>query len=121
MRETAIHAFLVFMFYVVYIYAVFILGNIPYLHAASLNKCTCPGARVAQYSSGLQADGQDLIFGMGKIFCFSPQHPYRLLPTHPASYPVGKMANADSPPSVAEVKNDGAIPPLLHMSLWHGA
>jgi hypothetical protein len=26
-----------------------------------------------------------------------------------------------SPPSTAEVKNGGAIPPLLHMPLWHSA
>jgi hypothetical protein len=26
-----------------------------------------------------------------------------------------------SPPSSAEVKNGGAVPPLLHMSSWHGA
>jgi hypothetical protein len=26
-----------------------------------------------------------------------------------------------SPPSSAEVKNDGAIPPLPHMPSWHGA
>jgi hypothetical protein len=24
-----------------------------------------------------------------------------------------------SPPSSADVKNDGAVPPLLHMSSWH--
>jgi hypothetical protein len=27
----------------------------------------------------------------------------------------------NSPPFCVEVKNDGAIPPLLHTSSWHGA
>jgi hypothetical protein len=32
----------------------------------------------------------------------------------------GRVAD-DSPPSGAEVKNGRAIPPLPHMSSWHGA
>jgi hypothetical protein len=51
---------------------------------------------------------------------------------HPASYPMGTGGfspgvkrpgrEADhSLPSIAEVKNDGAIPPLPHMSSWHSA
>jgi hypothetical protein len=57
---------------------------------------------------------------------------------HPASYPMGSfLSNGDrglflgvqqpgrevdhSPPSSAEVKNGGAIPPLAHTSSWCGA
>jgi hypothetical protein len=50
----------------------------------------------------------------------------------PASSPMGTGAffpgvkqpghEADhSPPSSAEVKNDGAVPQLCHMFSWHGA
>jgi hypothetical protein len=50
---------------------------------------------------------------------------------HPASYPMGtggsfhggvkRQGREDdhSPPSGAEVKNGGAIPPLPNMPLWH--
>jgi hypothetical protein len=74
-------------------------------------------------------DGQDLIPGKGKICLFSTAiRP--LLEAHPASYPVsnGEISlevkwpghKADhSPPSSAEVKNGGAIPPHPHMSLCH--
>jgi hypothetical protein len=41
------------------------------------------------------------------------------------SFPKGNATRggeADhSPPSSAEVKNDGAVPPLPRMSLWHSA
>jgi hypothetical protein len=42
----------------------------------------------------------------------------------PASCPGSKAAGREadhSPPSSADVKNGGAIPPLPHMSSWHGA
>jgi hypothetical protein len=67
------------MFYVVHIYEIFVLSNIPYLHVVFLNICTYPGVGVAEYSSGLQVDGQVMICAMGKIFCFSSQHLYWLL------------------------------------------
>jgi hypothetical protein len=38
------------------------------------------------------------------------------------SFPRGKGHEADSsPPSSAEVRNGGAIPPFHHMSSWHNA
>jgi hypothetical protein len=48
---------------------------------------------------------------------------------HPALYPMGtggdslgvkrpKRESDNSPPSSTEVKNGGAIPPLLYISLW---
>jgi hypothetical protein len=40
------------------------------------------------------------------------------------SFPVGKAAGREadhSPPSSAEVKNNGVIPPLLYTSSWCGA
>jgi hypothetical protein len=51
---------------------------------------------------------------------------------HPASYTMDNAGffpgvkrpgseSDNSPPSSAEVKNDGAIPPLPHMSSWHSA
>jgi hypothetical protein len=44
---------------------------------------------------------------------------------HPDSNPRGLKwpgCEADhSPPSIAEVKNDGAIPPFLHKSSWRVA
>jgi hypothetical protein len=45
--------------------------------------------------------------------------------THPASYPIGTRGSfpggeADHiPPSSAELKNGGAMPPLPHTSSWH--
>jgi hypothetical protein len=53
---------------------------------------------------------------------------------HPTSYPMDTGGGAvfpgvmrpgletdNSPLSIAEIKNDGAMPSLLHMSLWHTA
>jgi hypothetical protein len=52
---------------------------------------------------------------------------------HPNSYPMGtggglslgigrQEREADySPPSSAQIKNDGTISPVAHMSLWHTA
>jgi hypothetical protein len=34
-------------------------------------------------------------------------------------FAIGKVAEHIVPPSSAEVKNGGAIPPLPHMSSWH--
>jgi hypothetical protein len=39
-------------------------------------------------------------------------------------FPGGKAAGREAnhlPPTSAEVKNGGAIPPLPHMSSWHNA
>jgi hypothetical protein len=69
---------------------------------------------------------------MQNIILNIPQRPEQLLgPTQPPIQrvpgplsPGVKMPvrEADhSPPSSAEVKNGGAIPPLSHMSSWHGA
>jgi hypothetical protein len=48
---------------------------------------------------------------------------------YPASYPMGTGTwvnqrgheTEHSPPSSTEVKNGGSIPPLPHISSWHGA
>jgi hypothetical protein len=66
-------------------------------------------------------------FLVGKRFFSSPQHSNRLC-GNPVPYPLstegyfscGKAAY-QPPPSGAEVKNSGAISPLLHISSWHGA
>jgi hypothetical protein len=110
MRETAVHAFLVFMFYIcydiyIYIYAVFILGNILYLHAASLHICTYPGAITAQYRSGLQAGWPGFDFWRGQDMLLFPTAPRRTPEAHTASHPMGKLAGAELPPSLTEVKN----------------
>jgi hypothetical protein len=50
------------------------------------------------------------------------QPPARWLPgaVSPELKLTGREAD-NSPPSSAEVKNDGTTPPLLHTSSWHGA
>jgi hypothetical protein len=63
--------------------------------------------------------------------CFSLLHNVQIGPgVHPASYPLGttgyffrdKVTEVDlSPPSSAEVRNGGVIPPLSHTSSWHHA
>jgi hypothetical protein len=75
-------------------------------------------------------DGQDLVPGRGKLF-FSIVCGLALGPTQrPTQWVPGVLSRgvkrrgreADcSPPSSAEVKNGGAIPPLPHISSWHGA
>jgi hypothetical protein len=58
-------------------------------------------------------DGQGLISGRGKRFLHSVQCPIQRVPG--ALSPEVKRPGRDhSPPSSAEVKNDGAIPPLPH-------
>jgi hypothetical protein len=73
-------------------------------------------------------DGPGSFPGRAKIFLFS----VAFRPVHLASYPMGiggsflevkrqgRKANY-SPPSSAEVKNGGVIPPLPRMSSWHSA
>jgi hypothetical protein len=84
---------------------------------------------LSQYSCGL--DGQALILSRDKIFlCFTVSR-LALGPTQPpiewvveAVYPRVKRPGHEadhSPPSSAEVRNDGAIPPLPHTFSWHGA
>jgi hypothetical protein len=75
---------------------------------------------LSRYSYGL--DGHGSIRGRGKIVSGA----------HLATFPIGtgdlppevkrQGREADhSPPSSAEVKNGGAIPPLPHMFSWHSA
>jgi hypothetical protein len=65
---------------------------------------------------------------------FSPLHSVQTdSGAHPASYPMrtadsfpgGKEAGGceadQSPPSIAQIKKGGAIPPLPHISSWHSA
>jgi hypothetical protein len=80
-------------------------------------------------ATGYGLDGPASIPGRGKIFLFSTTCRPALGPTQPpiqwapgTLYPrikrPGRKAD-HSPPSSAEVKNGGAIPPLPHMSSWH--
>jgi hypothetical protein len=75
-------------------------------------------------------DGRVSILGRGKRFFFTPERPDLLW--NPSSLSIGYRGcspggkrqgrEADHPsPSSAEVKNDGAIPPLHHTSSWRGA
>jgi hypothetical protein len=59
---------------------------------------------------GYELDDRGSISGRVKIFLF---------PTE-SRLAAGRVAD-HSPPSSAEVKNGGAIPPLPHMSSWHSA
>jgi hypothetical protein len=78
---------------------------------------------------GYRVDGQSL--NSGKIFLFSTASRLALGPTQPPiqwvpgtlSTGVKQLGHeADhSPPFSFEVKNGGAIPPLLHVSSWHSA
>jgi hypothetical protein len=81
---------------------------------------------------GYRLDSQDLIPGRGKRFFSSSQHlDWFWGPASPSIQSVTGILSlgirqlgleADHfPPSNAEVKNGGAIPPLHHASLWRGA
>jgi hypothetical protein len=69
--------------------------------------------------------------GIGKIFLFSTAFKPALGPTQPTIQRIPEALSpgimwpgreADHPPpSSAEVKNGGAIPPVPHMSSWHSA
>jgi hypothetical protein len=92
------------------------------------HKCLiCPDSSVGTATSyGL--DGRGSIPGKGKIFLFFTAPRPALGPTQPhiqwvpRAISPGKEREADhSPPSSAEVKNDGAIPPLPHTPSWRGA
>jgi hypothetical protein len=71
-------------------------------------------------------DGPGSIPGKGKIFLFSTASKRALRPTHaPIQWAQGNLSPevkragreaGHSPPTSAEVKNGGAIPPLPHMS-----
>jgi hypothetical protein len=82
--------------------------------------------------TGYRLDDRGSIPVRGKRYFSTPQRPDRALgPTQPLIQRVpGALSpgvkrlrrEADhSPPSSAEVKNGGAIPPLPYMSLWCGA
>jgi hypothetical protein len=82
---------------------------------------------------GYSLDAQNLIPSRSKKFFSTPQHADRLCKgsTQPPTQGVPRALSwevkwpeceADhSPPSSAEVKNGGAIPPLPDISSWHGA
>jgi hypothetical protein len=82
-------------------------------------------------ATGNGLDGQGSIPGTGKIFPFSTVSRLVLGSTHPAIGWVPRAISLEvkwlgceadhSLPSSAEVKNDGAILSLPHMSLWHTA
>jgi hypothetical protein len=77
------------------------------------------------------SDGQQVRFQ--EAYGFSPLHSVQTCSgAHPASYAMIMEGTARgvkrpeceadySSPSSAEVKNSGAVPPLLHMSSWHSA
>jgi hypothetical protein len=79
---------------------------------------------------GYGLDGPGSIPGSERLFS-TPQHPDRfwgplsLLSNGHQGVSLGRKwpgrEAEDSPPSSAEVKKGGAIPPLLHMSSWHSA
>jgi hypothetical protein len=83
-------------------------------------------------ATGYGLDGQGSITSRGKICFCTPQRPDRVWgsPSHlsngyhglfsPGVKRPGREA-AHSPPSRAEVRNGGAIPPLPYMSSWHSA
>jgi hypothetical protein len=82
-------------------------------------------------ATGYRLGGLDLIPSRGKIFLlYSTESKPALGPTQPSiQWVLGVFSpgvkhpesEADhSPPSIAEVKNGGAIPPLLYMFSWRG-
>jgi hypothetical protein len=85
--------------------------------------CTCGIA------TGYELDGRDSIPCRGKTFlhsvqtgCVATQPSVQWVPGALSLEVKRQGHEADhSPPSNAEVKNGGAIPPVLHMSSWHNA
>jgi hypothetical protein len=82
-------------------------------------------------ATGYELNGRGSIPSRGKIFLFYVASRPTLGPTQPpiqwvprAGFPwikrPGRKAD-HSPPSSAEVKNGGAIPPLSRKSSWRGA
>jgi hypothetical protein len=95
-----------------------------------------PGAQQTRDSSlgigtGCGLEGRVSILGSGKRFFSIPQRPDWLLAQLVSyrmgtggSFPGGKAAGREadhSPPSSAEVRYGGAIPPLSHTSSWRSA
>jgi hypothetical protein len=84
---------------------------------------------LSQYSDGVQAGQLGFNFRQGKeIFLFSAVSRLALEPTSqwvPGTISLGakQLRHEDdlSSLSSAEVKNNGAKPPLCHSSSWHGA
>jgi hypothetical protein len=82
-------------------------------------------------ATGYELDGRGSIAGGGKIVLFSAAPIPALAPTQsPIQWILGALSQevkrqereADhSPPSSADVKNDGAISALPHAPSWHGA
>jgi hypothetical protein len=82
-------------------------------------------------ATGYGLDGQGSIWQKQEIFLYSTASRLALGLTQPPiqwvpgafSLGVKQLGHeADhSPPSIAEVKNGGPIPPLPNMSSWHGA
>jgi hypothetical protein len=91
-----------------------------------LQDCTC--SFWSLYSSGLWVGWPGFNSQQGKIFLFSTVSRPTLGPTHPPiQWVLGALSLGvkqqgleaeHSPPSSAEVKKGGAIPPLRHMSSW---
>jgi hypothetical protein len=87
---------------------------------------------LSRYSDGLRAGRPEFDSPQGQeIFLYStasrpavgstqPPMQWVLESVSPGLRRSGHEAD-HSPLSVAEIKNGGAIPPLLHMSSWHGA
>jgi hypothetical protein len=84
-----------------------------------------------EYRTGYRVDRSGSIPGRSKIFLFSTACKTTVGPTHP---PIQRVPEALSPevkrqeretdhipPCSAEVKKDGAKPPLRNMSLWYSA
>jgi hypothetical protein len=82
-------------------------------------------------ATGCELDGLVSNPGKGKIFLFCTASRPTFGPTQPPiQWVLGALSQrvkrrgieADhSPPFSAEVKNGGAMPPLLHMCPWHSS
>jgi hypothetical protein len=96
-----------------------------------LVQCRCRNSSVG-IATGYGLDGPNSIAGYARFSLFHNLQTGS--GAHPASYPMGcggglfspglkrSRREADhSPPSMAKVKNGGAIPPLPHMFSWSNA
>jgi hypothetical protein len=81
--------------------------------------------RLFSIALGYGLDSQGTIPGRSKVFFFFIASRLALRPGTKGLFLLGvewQGHEADhSPPSSAEVKNGGAIPPFLHMLSWHDA
>jgi hypothetical protein len=89
-----------------------------------LHLVTCRNLAGVGIATGYRLGGRGSNPGSGKIFLFftgSRRHTQQVPGAlSPGVKRPGREADY-SPPSSAEVKNGGAVPPLLHMSSWHNA